>query len=149
MNREQCYTNYSMKFSTRKAFTLIELMVVISIIGILVSISVFSYLTAQKKGRDSRRRQDLKAIQTALEQYYAEHQVYPTGNNIDTAFSNNQRPQDPKNQGNYVYDWSHLDTDSYCICAKLEATPGNANAPTSTTCNWASAGNYLCIQNQQ
>ena len=133
----------------RKAFTLIELLIVISIIGILITISSVSYLTAQKKGRDGRRRQDLKAIQTALEQYYAENQTYPTGNNIDTAFSSDQRPQDPKNTGDYVYNWDNIDTDGYCICAKLEANTGNADAPTSTTCNWNSEGEYLCIQNQQ
>ena len=133
----------------KKAFTLIELLIVISIIGILLSITSFSYLTAQKKGRDSRRRQDLKAIQTALEQYYTENGVYPTGTAIDSAFNNNQRPQDPKNTGTYVYNWNYLTADAYCVCAKLEATTGNADAPTSSTCTWNSSGSYLCIQNQQ
>ncbi len=134
---------------TKTAFTLIELLIVISIIGILVSISTVSYLTAQKKGRDGKRRQDLKAIQNAFEQYYAEHQTYPTGNNIDTAFSNNQRPQDPKNSDPYTYNWNYIDSDSYCICAKLESSPGNANMPTSTSCTWQTDGPYICIQNQQ
>ncbi len=134
----------------KKAFTLIELLIVISIIAILVSIATASYITAQKKGRDSKRRQDLKDIQNAFEQYYAEYQAYPTtSTEIDSAFSNNQRPKDPQNNSTYTYDWNHIDSENYCICAKLESSAGNADAPSSTTCNWHSGGQYFCIQNQQ
>ncbi len=55
----------------RKAFTLLELLVVIGIIAILVSLGTFSYSTAQKKARDTKRRGDIKAISNALEQYYS------------------------------------------------------------------------------
>lgn len=52
-------------------FTLIELMIVITIITILVTIGVTSFTTSQKKARDSRRKSDVRDIQTALEQYFA------------------------------------------------------------------------------
>ena len=62
----------------RQGFTLMELLIVIAIIGILISISVASYGSAQKKARDARRHADLKAVQNAWEQYYADNNAsYP------------------------------------------------------------------------
>ena len=52
-------------------FTLLELLVVIGIIAVLVSLGATSYSTAQKKARDSKRKGDLRAIQSCMEQYYA------------------------------------------------------------------------------
>ena len=50
-----------------KGFTLIELLVVITILGLLMALAFASYSKAQQKTRDSRRKQDLTAIQKALE----------------------------------------------------------------------------------
>ena len=59
-----------MKFmdASRKegGFTLIELLVVIAIIGLLSSVVLASVRTAQKKGRDARRLQDLKQIANVI-----------------------------------------------------------------------------------
>lgn len=62
-----------MKFKPiyQSAFTLLELLVVIGIISILVSLGAISYSTAQKKARDAKRKSDVKAIQSSLEQYYS------------------------------------------------------------------------------
>ena len=54
-----------------KGFTLVELLVVISIIAILITIGLSSLSTAQKKERDAKRKSDIKEIQNALEQYYS------------------------------------------------------------------------------
>ena len=48
-----------------KAFTIIELLVVISIIGILATIVLASLSTSRAKGRDARRVADMKSIQLA------------------------------------------------------------------------------------
>ena len=50
-----------------QGFTMIELLVVISIIGILASIGLVSFSGAQKQARDSQRKSDLKQYQSALE----------------------------------------------------------------------------------
>jgi len=67
-----------MKNDVVRGFTLLEVLVVIAIIGILISMGTAAYTSAQKKSRDSRRSADLKAIQNAFEQYYADNGRYPT-----------------------------------------------------------------------
>lgn len=60
-----------------KGFTLIELLIVIAIIGLLVGLGTFSYGNAQAKARDTRRKQDLQAIASALHLYYQDNGAYP------------------------------------------------------------------------
>ena len=74
-------------------FTLLELLVVISIIGILISLGAVSFTTAQKKSRDARRRTDMKQIQTALELYFNDAGGYP--GNINGAISYSGTPYMP------------------------------------------------------
>lgn len=65
-----------MKNNLRKGFTLLEMLVVISIIGVLLGVGSVAYSTTQKKARDAKRKSDLKAIQNCLEQYYSLNNVY-------------------------------------------------------------------------
>jgi prepilin-type N-terminal cleavage/methylation domain-containing protein len=58
-------------------FTLLELLVVIVIIGILSTIGLVSFRTAQMKSRDSIRKQDLHQISQALELYYHDRGEFP------------------------------------------------------------------------
>ncbi|MEK7171055.1 MAG: type II secretion system protein [Patescibacteria group bacterium] len=52
-----------LKFSNSLAgFTLIEALAVISIIGILASLSMYAFTSATSRGRDARRKSDLTAI---------------------------------------------------------------------------------------
>ena len=63
-------------------FTLVELLVVISIISLLSSVVFASVNSARSKARDARRKSDLHAIQLALEFYfdkYGTYQVSGTG----------------------------------------------------------------------
>lgn len=64
-------------WSFKSGFTLIELLVVITIIGILAALATVSYTNAQQKGRDGKRKADLKAVQQALELYYQTAGWYP------------------------------------------------------------------------
>lgn len=60
-----------------KAFTLVELLVVIAIIGILSTLSVVSLNSARSKSRDVKRLSDARQIATALEMYFSDQAVYP------------------------------------------------------------------------
>lgn len=63
-----------------RGFTLVELLVVITIITILATIGLTIYSKAQKQARVAKRVEDLRAIRTALEIYYARNGVYPSTN---------------------------------------------------------------------
>jgi type II secretion system protein G len=64
----------------RKAFTLIELLIVIMILGVLAALITGNFFTSLKKGRDSKRKADLEQISRALEMYYEDKRAYPTFN---------------------------------------------------------------------
>ena len=66
-----------MKNLPQSAFTLVELLVAVAIIGILAAIGTFGYTTAVKLARDAKRQSDLKVIQSALEQYHSDQHFYP------------------------------------------------------------------------
>lgn len=65
------------KSTNKRGFTLIELLVAISIIAVLSTIGIVAYSTAQRNARDSKRKQDLRALSTSLELYYQENKRYP------------------------------------------------------------------------
>lgn len=62
---------------SRKGFTLLELIIVISIIAVLSTIGLNAYTSVQRSARDTRRKSDLKEMQTALETFRAENGRYP------------------------------------------------------------------------
>jgi len=61
----------------KKAFTLVELLVVVAIIGLLSTLSVVALNSARAKARDSRRLSDIKQLRTALDMYYDSAGTYP------------------------------------------------------------------------
>lgn len=61
----------------RQGFTLIELLVVIAIIGILAGLLLPAVNTVKKKGFESRAMVEVKALDAALRQYYAEYGKFP------------------------------------------------------------------------
>ncbi len=66
-----------------KGFTLIELLVVIFIIGVLASLILSNILGARQRAEDTKRKNDLKQMQTALRLYYNDHQNYPAADVLD------------------------------------------------------------------
>lgn len=112
----------------KKGFSLLELLIVISIIAIMITLGISSYSTAQKKGRDSKRKSDLKDVQSALEQYYSVcGNIYPIPTNFysqgiicnsPTIAILPNLPSDPR--GITSYSCSSCNTTSYTLCASLE-----------------------------
>lgn len=64
---------------TRKsgAFTLIELLIVVAIIGILAAIAIPNFLQAQVRSKVARVNADMRTIALALEVYAADYGKYP------------------------------------------------------------------------
>jgi len=62
-----------------KGFTLVELLIVISIMGILTVVGAASFKTVQLKSRDVRRKNDLGSISKALNMYYNDIGSFPHG----------------------------------------------------------------------
>ncbi|PKO17956.1 hypothetical protein CVU37_06385 [candidate division BRC1 bacterium HGW-BRC1-1] len=61
----------------RKAFTLIELLIVVAIIAILAAIAVPNFLEAQTRSKMSRAKADMRSIVTAIEAYAVDYNKYP------------------------------------------------------------------------
>lgn len=136
-------------------FTLFELLVSISIIGILTALASVAFSGAQKKARDARRMEDVKLVQTAAEQFYSQSATYsyPTSNATPWNGSGGLSilsvfPTDPKNSGSYIYTYTYAAaTNTYCFCALLEnVTSGNSS---NSSCNFTASSSYFCAKNQQ
>lgn len=87
-----------------RAFTLIELLIVVAIIAILAAIAVPNFLEAQTRSKVSRSRADIRTLATAIESYIVDHNGGPSdrGNNHpgrpydvwgDGAYNFNAQPQ--------------------------------------------------------
>lgn len=62
----------------KNAFTLIELMVAMGIIGVLVTLSLLGITIVQRSLRDTQRRDAASAVRLAIESHYTGAAVYPT-----------------------------------------------------------------------
>lgn len=61
----------------KNGFTFIELLVVVTIIGVIFAAAAVSYTQISKNSRDARRRSDLETIRQALEMCRSLAGVYP------------------------------------------------------------------------
>ncbi len=80
--------------TTRRAngpagFTLMELLVVITIIAILAALVLNTAGYVQRKAARARAESEVKAIEAALESYKADNGDYPTGTNTNTTAGDN------------------------------------------------------------
>lgn len=143
-----------------KGFTLLEVLVVISIIGILTSLALLSFEPSQKRARDTQRKSDLKQFQTSLEGFANNNNgLYPSrttvieiSDSFCTALEiEGACPQDPKEGYSYKYisDGSGLgsnDATKYVLWSRVEIS-GNywvicssgkvgevSSEPTENTC---------------
>lgn len=143
-----------------KGFTLIELMVVITIIGVVFGVIITSTLAIKKNSRDAQRQSDLRAIQSALEQYNADQTFYPPTTNLNlqtaTMLSSptgtrtylGKIPKDPQaGSGGLDYTYTAMPSSnplcdntsapsfctSYCLYARLENLSSSNFDPSCTT----------------
>jgi general secretion pathway protein G len=62
---------------TERGFTLIELMIVVSIVGILAAIAAPSYQWGLIRAREAVLREDLYIFRSTIDQFYADQGKYP------------------------------------------------------------------------
>lgn len=116
-------------------FTLIELLIVIAILGLLASLTLFILGNAPGKARDTRRKSDISQYTTALADYAGQHKGYypntstdfPDGARLSTdtcgAMSLSTCPEDPlySSDNTHVYTYaSNINASTYTIWGKLE-----------------------------
>jgi len=72
-----------MYYVLKRAFTLIEILIVTAIIGILSIALVFSFLHQRDKATNARIKSDLSRLKTAFEDYYNDNNCYPPSTLFD------------------------------------------------------------------
>jgi len=155
------------KKETEFGFTLLELLVVVVILGILASVGLGQFYTAQKRGRDAQRKENLSSLKKALEMYYNDYGQYPlesdglikVGESVldwGDEFSDGktiymkQLPKDPANGLKYFYESD--DSGSYFklysflehgedqdIGGSYNSTDCDASEETTRECNYCLA----------
>lgn len=74
--------------SAREGFTLVEILVAISIISIMFGVVITAAARAQRQARDAQRLSDISKIQYALQQYYTDNGFYPSSQALTPASRN-------------------------------------------------------------
>lgn len=136
----------------KKAFTLVEILVVVTIISLLASIAAVSYSRFVKQSRDARRKTDIEQIRAAIELYRNFNDAYPTSLTLGTGEIADPAPgttkymtkipQDPMNSGpsgNTYYYTSSSPFQDYTLCANIE---GDAQVGSGFSCGTSLYCNY-------
>jgi prepilin-type N-terminal cleavage/methylation domain-containing protein len=143
-------TNAISRTNTR-AFTLVELLIVISIIAILAGLVLSAAGSVQKKASRSRTEAEISALQTALEGFKADNGDYPANplamSNRSVCLVSNLMP--PPGTGKVYFEFKpkSLDTNSNPIDAfgytynyVYDPTNGSPNNGTNNYDLWSTAG---------
>lgn len=117
-----------------KAFTLVELLVAMTIIMVLTIVAVVNYGSVQKNARDSKRKADLEKVRVALEMYRQDHDgCYPANANSldDDGYLDVVPVHGPKGEEDlYCFDFSTAcgtgsGTSTYTLRAGMEMEKNN------------------------
>lgn len=88
--RKETFASVKLPVTRKRGFTLVELLIVITIITILATIIVISFVNAQAKSRDGKRRADVRTIANALQAYHMDTKSWrvlgPPPDNAGTGF---------------------------------------------------------------
>jgi len=90
--------------ANKRAFTLVEILIVVSILGVLMGLGSLNYANSLERGRDQRRRADLQNIRANLELYKSKlpNSYYPT-TLVVLRNAGYEVSQDPRLKVDYIY----------------------------------------------
>jgi prepilin-type N-terminal cleavage/methylation domain-containing protein len=92
-----------MKRSDRTAFTLVELLVVITIIGVLVGLLLPAVQSARESGRRTQCLNNIRNLASGFQQHLADHKFYPTGGWGWYWMGDPDRPVNQQQPGSWTY----------------------------------------------
>ena len=121
-------------------FTLIELIVVVTIIGILAGVALINVRFAQRKAREAALKDNLFSMRKAIDNFYADKQRYPSS--LEELVPNYIRriPEDPISQ---QADWEVVMDDPLDEDSASETDPEELLAPGVVDVKSKSPGNTL------
>jgi general secretion pathway protein G len=118
---------------TSFGFTLIELMVVMTVIALLISIAVPRYFNSVEKAKEATLKQSLSVMRVAIDKFYGDNERYPASiNELVTKKYIRAIPVDPITESTetWVTQAPDLDTSNVVFDIKSGA-PGTANDGTA------------------
>lgn len=136
-----------------RAFTVIEILIVVGIVTILATLGFSTYSSVQKKARDARRTSDLEIIRAAIEQYRSNNNDYPPSLPYPIVAGNEgvcdpsgcasgtyigKVPTDPIPTQRYVY--QRISASDYTLCARV--TTGTSSFSDCSTSGTGLVCNY-------
>lgn len=139
-----------------KGFTLVELLVVVSLIGVLATLVLANLNAARQRARDAQRKSDIRNIQTALRLYYNDNTGFPASSSgkivgcdgtcgWGDAWANdgitymNILPSDPLSSQTYKYTSSGAGAETYTLEACFENKSDDKGVTTTDT-SWCPSG---------
>jgi general secretion pathway protein G len=115
-----------MRNRTKKAFTLVEILIVVVILGILAAIVVPQFTNATQDAQGGNLKAQIKSVQNQIELYKARTNAYPTLVELNANAS-------AAGSLDITHGWSVLIDQKY-----IKTAPRNPAAPNTATCqNWA------------
>jgi len=138
----------------KKGFTIIEMLIVVTIIAVLAGLILRGMGGALPKSRDARRLGDLKNIQNMLELYYTKNNTYPTTLAQLATDLKTTLPKDPSTNSDYCYQALNQTLPNiytgYVLGAQLEGSASgsvtNLNCGTNSCGSTSSTGGvYYCV----
>lgn len=130
-----------------KGLTLTELLIVLALIAFLILIAISLARRHILKGRDARRKGDVKTIQIAVEEYEKDKDCYPSPQLVTCEPGDGLSPYlgtipcDPATKQSYYYDVENPDCPQwYRIYAKLE---NESDVEATASCGLAGEYNYV------
>ncbi len=117
------FSNSPQISAVRRAFTLIEMLVVLAAIGLVASAIVISISSTRERSRDVRRLEDIRQIRNTLELYYTTNLRYPVAlSELVPAYI----PTLPADPAGAAYSYAALGSGDVCGSYHLGANFDNA-----------------------